>query len=254
MEKPHVVCVIPSRYGAQRLPGKPLIELCGKPMIEWVYKAAQGVDRIDELFVATDDERIADTVKGFGGEVIMTSPDCVSGTDRIAEAMKGRKGDVIVNVQGDEPGMTSSTIMTALQALLDAPKADVSTACLPIYDADTFNNPNAVKVVRAANDVALYFSRSPIPSMARVETPEPEGGLYGYKHLGLYVYRREALEAFVKLDPTALELRERLEQLRFQEIGAQIVCPITEFDSIGVDTKEDVPNAEKLLRKVHKLD
>lgn len=251
--KPHVVCVIPSRYAAQRLPGKPLIKLCGKPMIEWVYRAAQGVDLIDEIFVATDDERIAETVKGFGGEVIMTRPECPSGSDRIAEAMQGRKGDILINVQGDEPGMKADTIKTALEALINRKQADVSTACLPIYDVETFENPMAVKVVRGQNDVALYFSRSPIPCYARHGGTPPEGKLFGYKHLGLYVYRREALEAYVKLDQGDLEKREVLEQLRFLEIGAEIVCPTTEFDSIGVDTEADIPKAEELLKKVHGL-
>ena len=247
-----IVCVIPSRYGAQRLPGKPLVKLLGKPMIQWVYEAASAVEEIDEVHIATDDDRIREAAEAFDASVIMTPPECPSGTDRIREALSGRKGDVVVNVQGDEPGMRPETIRTALMPLLEDRRADVSTACLPIYDRATFLSPHAVKVVRGGGDEALYFSRAPIPSLARVpdEETNAEGYLFGYKHLGLYVYRREALEAFVKFDQTDLELRERLEQLRFMEIGARILCPVTEHDSIGVDTESDIPKAEELLRKI----
>lgn len=247
--KPHVVCVIPARFGAQRFPGKPLVHLSGKPMIQWVYEAVQGVDVIDEIFVATDDERIKACVEGFGGQVIMTSPELPSGSDRIAAAMVGRKGDILVNVQGDEPGMHPESIKTAVQALLFSPKADVSTVCMPITDEAIFNNPYCVKVVRSQSDVALYFSRSPIPSRARVDGPTPAGTIIGYKHLGVYVYRREALEAYVKLPQTPIELVEKLEQLRFLEVGATIVCPETPYDSIGVDAPANVPEAEALIAK-----
>ncbi|MDX1972215.1 MAG: 3-deoxy-manno-octulosonate cytidylyltransferase [Candidatus Sumerlaeia bacterium] len=245
--KPHIVCVIPARYGAQRFPGKPLVHLSGKPMIQWVYEAAQQVPLLDEVFVATDDERICAAVEGFGGKVIMTSPELPSGSDRIAAAMVGRKGDILVNVQGDEPGMHPETIRVAVQGILDNPRADVSTACIPITDEAVFNNPYCVKVVRSQSDVALYFSRSPMPSRARVDGPTPPGTIIGYKHLGVYVYRREALEAYVKLPQTPLELVEKLEQLRFLEVGAQIVCKETPYDSIGVDAPANVPEAEALL-------
>ncbi|MGF1573743.1 MAG: 3-deoxy-manno-octulosonate cytidylyltransferase [Sumerlaeia bacterium] len=245
--KPHVVCVIPARYGAQRFPGKPLVHLSGKPMIQWVHEAVQGVELIDEIFVATDDERIQACVEGFGGKVVMTSPDIPSGSDRIAAAMVGRKGDILVNVQGDEPGMHPESIRVAVQALLDSPKADVSTVCMPITDEAVFNNPYCVKVVRSESDVALYFSREAIPSRARVDGPTPPGTTIGYKHLGVYVYRREALEAYVKLHQTPLELTEKLEQLRFLEVGATIVCPETPYDSIGVDAPANVEEAEALL-------
>ncbi len=250
---PHIVCVIPARYGSQRLPGKPLIKLLEKPMIEWVCRAAEGVKEISEVIVATDDERIKEAVKGFGGIAVMTPQDCPSGTDRIAAALSGRRADIVVNVQGDEPGMQAESIRRALTPLLDNSRFDVGTACIPITTRADFEAPHVVKVVRDSSDVALYFSRSPIPSLARVESGELEDGktIYGFKHLGLYVYRRESLEAFVRLEPSPLEQREKLEQLRFLEVGATIVCPETSLDSVGVDVEEDIPRAEAMLKKLH---
>jgi len=252
MDKPRIVAVIPSRYGAQRLPGKPLIKLLGKPMIQWVYEAAKAVPEFDEVLVATDDDRIREAVEGFGGTAVMTPESCVSGTDRVREAVVGRTADIVVNVQGDEPGMHPDTIRTAVLPLLEKKWPDVSTACLPIHDREEFEAVHVVKVVRADNDRALYFSRSPIPSLGRVEESEynADGYLFGYKHLGLYVYRREALESFVRFPPSPLELREKLEQLRFMEFGASIACPVTQHDSIGVDVEADIPKAEELLRRV----
>jgi 3-deoxy-manno-octulosonate cytidylyltransferase (CMP-KDO synthetase) len=254
-DQPYVVAVIPSRYGAQRLPGKPLVKLLGKPMVQWVYEAAKRAEGIAEVLVATDDERIREAVEGFGGTAVMTPPECPSGTDRIQAAMKGRKGDVVINVQGDEPGMAAASIQTALQALLDTRDADVSTGCVPITRREDFEAAHIVKVVRGANGRALYFSREAIPSHARVEEEvwnRPDY-IWGYKHLGLYVYRRESLEAFVRLEQGHLELLEKLEQLRFLEVGATIMCPEVRHDSIGVDVEADIPKAEALLRALHGL-
>lgn len=250
MDKPRIVAVIPSRYGAERLPGKPLVKLLGKPMIQWVHEAALRVEGVDEVLVATDDDRIREVVEGFGGTAVMTPPSCVSGTDRVREAVQGRHADIVINIQGDEPGMHPDTIRTALEPLIEKKWPDVSTACIPIHDRAEFEAPHVVKVVRGDGDRALYFSRAPMPSLARVPDEESaaEGYLYGYKHLGLYVYRRESLEAFVRFPPSPLELRERLEQLRFMEFGASIACPVTNHDSIGVDVEADIPKAEALLR------
>jgi len=223
-------------------------------MVEWVWMAASAPEEIDEVLVATDDERIAEVVQGFGGEAVMTPPDCPSGTDRIAAALKGRKADIVVNVQGDEPGMHPDSIRIAVKALIDNNRADVSTVCIPICSRELFEQPHVVKVVRGQNDMALYFSRSPIPSLARRDDLDlaPAGNfVYGFKHLGLYVYRREALEAFVRLEQGVLEGLEKLEQLRFLEVGATILCPETPHDSIGVDLSEDVSKAEELLRSIH---
>lgn len=251
--KPYVVCVIPARFGAERLPGKPLVKLLGKPMIQWVYEAARRTPGIDEVLVATEDDRIAEAVAGFGGEAVMTPASCPSGTDRIQAALAGRRAEIVVNVQGDEPGMHPNTIGRALEALLDDKNADVSTACVPIRFREEFEAPHVVKVVRGENGRALYFSRSPIPSLARVapESLVDDAYVFGFKHLGLYVYRRESLEAFVKFERGKLEQIESLEQLRFLEVGATIVCPTVKHSSIGVDVAGDVPLAEALLREIH---
>lgn len=250
--KPRVVCVIPARYGSERFPGKPLHPLRGKPMVQWVAENARHIEGVDEVIVATDDGRIRDVVERIGVEVAMTPPECPSGTDRIQSALRGREADIVINVQGDEPGMHPDAPAVALRALLADDSADVSTACTPIHDEAEFNAVHVVKVVRDAGDRALYFSRAPVPSLARVTAEEraADGYAIGHKHLGLYVYRRAALEAFVKEPPSALELRERLEQLRFYELGAKIVCPTTPHDSVGVDTPGDVEAAERLLARL----
>jgi len=245
-----VLCVIPSRFGAQRFPRKPLAPLGGKPMVQWALEAARRVPEINEVLVATDDERIRAAVEAAGGRAVMTSPDLPSGTDRIAAALGERECDAVVNVQGDEPFMRPETVSAAIRALLEDETCDVSTACAPIRDRETFENPAAVKVVRGEGDTALYFSRAPIPSAARLgsaEIAEP-GFLWGYKHLGLYVYRPEALRTFVTLPPSRLELREKLEQLRFLEAGFRIRCVDTPYDSIGIDTPEDLERAAAMLR------
>ncbi|MBI5153615.1 3-deoxy-manno-octulosonate cytidylyltransferase [Candidatus Poribacteria bacterium] len=246
-----IVCVIPARYGAQRLPGKPLAKLLGKPMVQWVAEAAGRVSGVHEVLVATDDDRIRAAVEAFGGTVVMTPAECPSGTDRIQHALRGREADIVINVQGDEPGMNAATIRSALDGLLNDAGAHVGTACIPMTSRTEFEQPHNVKVVRGGGARALYFSRSPIPSPARAEpelTSVPDY-VWGYKHLGLYVYRRDALEQFVKLPQSRLEKIEKLEQLRFLEAGYSIVCPGTEFDSIGVDIEADIPRAEELLRK-----
>lgn len=251
-DKPRIACVIPARHASTRFPGKPLAPILGKPMIQWVCEAARRVEQVDEVLVATDDERIRAAVESFGVTAVMTRPECPSGTDRIQEALRGRAADIVVNIQGDEPGMQPGVIHRALTALLEMPRADVATACVPIRSREEFERPHVVKVVRSAADVALYFSRSPIPSMARANDEEIAAldGIYGYKHLGLYVYRRESLEAFVRLEQGCLEKLEKLEQLRFLEIGATIVCPTVDYDTVGVDTPEDIPRAEEALRKM----
>ncbi|MCB2156416.1 3-deoxy-manno-octulosonate cytidylyltransferase [bacterium] len=245
-----MICVIPSRYAAERLPGKPLVQIMGRPMIQWVYESACAVEAFDEVLVATDDDRIKEAVESFGGTAVMTSKDCPSGSDRVMAALEGRGADIIVNVQGDEPAMPVATIETALYALLDHDDADVGTACIAIKDRERFRDPNVVKVARAADGKALYFSRSPIPFVGRIPLAELEKPyfVYGYKHIGIYTYRRKALEAFVHMSPTPLERIERLEQLRFMEAGYRIYCGETTSDSAGVDTPNDIPRAEEALR------
>jgi len=241
-------CVIPARYASQRLPGKMLRTLKGRPLIEWVVKNAQRIAVFDEVIVATDHEEIAAVVRALGVEAVMTDPDLPSGTDRIYAAVKDRAADVIVNLQGDEPAMPAAAVERAHASLLGT-GADVATACVPILDRALFESPNAVKVVRDATDRALYFSRSPIPSLPRRDEADMRqtGYIYGYKHLGLYVYRRSALLRFCQLSPSSLEKMEKLEQLRMLEHGMHIQCVTSPADSVGVDVLEDVERAEAAL-------
>lgn len=247
-ESMKTVCVIPARYGSQRLPGKPLLPLRGRPMIEWVVRAARRVPLFAEVIVATDHMEIVRAVEAAGAVAVMTDPDLPSGTDRIQAALAGREADIVVNLQGDEPGMPLEAVEIAHRALLET-GADAATACVPIHRREDFESPNVVKVVRDYAGKALYFSRSPIPSLARRSAAEMEqpGYLFGYKHLGLYLYRRETLARFCALPPSGLELTEKLEQLRLLENGMSLVCVTSPRDSIGVDVQDDVEKAEKFL-------
>jgi 3-deoxy-manno-octulosonate cytidylyltransferase (CMP-KDO synthetase) len=241
------VGVIPSRYASVRLPGKPLVMIAGKPLVQWVWEAARRAVTLDEVHVATDDERIADVVLGFGGSAIMTSPDCPSGTDRIASSLVGREADIVVNIQGDEPLMNPATVDACVCALREDPEAAVSTAMVPILNEADYMAPSVVKVVCDSRGYALYFSRAPIPDMSRLSPAERAGAGRAMKHLGLYIYRREALDALVKMSPSRYELIEKLEQLRFLEAGYRIRMIEADHDSVGVDTPEDVKAAEAAL-------
>lgn len=250
MARPRIVAVVPARFGSTRLPAKPLVKLLGRPMIQWVIKSARAVPLIDEVIVATDDERVLAAVTDAGATGVMTPVHCPTGTDRIQVALSGRPGDIVVNIQGDWPATPRSAIETAINALLGAPWGAVATCCNAITAREDFEASHIVKVVRGAEDRALYFSRAPIPSLARATPADiaAAGGVYGHKHFGLYVYRREALESFVTRPQSALEKRESLEQLRFLEAGHAIVCPQTPEDSVGVDVAEEIPRAEEALR------
>ncbi|MCX7766147.1 MAG: 3-deoxy-manno-octulosonate cytidylyltransferase [Candidatus Sumerlaeia bacterium] len=253
-----IIGVIPARYASTRFPGKPLADLGGKPLIQWVYERATAVPQIKTVYIATDDERIAQVVTKFGGQVIMTSVTCASGTDRIAEALKDRKADIVVNIQGDEPLIDPQAIDRAISVLLESPECMVSTLAVPITEEVVFNSPNVVKVVFDRNKVALYFCGSPIPSAARRDMPVSgishfdDGDVdyfkvLGYKHLGMYVYRREALEKFCRIPPSPLEQIEKLEQLRFLENGMPIKVVITTADSPGIDTPEELMHLRNKL-------
>lgn len=239
------VCVIPARHASLRLPGKPLLPLRGLPMIRWVIRAARRFDFVDEIIVATDHEGIAGASRAEGVEAVMTDPALPSGTDRIRAALEGRPGDIIINLQGDEPGMPPEAVALAHHALLHG-DADASTACVPIRNRADFESPNVVKVVRAHDQRALYFSRSPIPSLSRRDAAEFQrpGYIYGYKHFGLYLYRRDTLEQYCRLPRSPLEDTEKLEQLRLLENGYTLLCIESPHDSIGVDTEEDLQKAE----------
>lgn len=250
------LALIPARYGSTRFPGKPLADLCGKPLIVHVIDRAREAQCVDEVIVATDDIRIFGAVEKFGGKAVMTSPDCATGSDRIAEVALARPdADIIVNVQGDEPLMPAQVIDAAVDALKNDPDCTVATAMIRIQSEANFLSPNVVKVACDQLGRALYFSRSPIPNISRaaeqdVKSIAPGGApFWGFKHFGLYVYRRDALLKFVKMAPTPLELLEKLEQLRFLENGYRIRLVETALDSIGVDTPEDLEAARARMAK-----
>jgi len=241
---PRIVAVIPARYASSRLPGKALLEIGGRPMVQWVYEAVQRVAVIDRVVVATDDRRIADAVAGFGGEAVMTAADHPSGTDRVAEAARQIGGEIVVNVQGDEPLIDPRVVAAAIDPVQGDPAVMMASLCTRIRDAADWRDPNVVKVVCARNGDALYFSRAAIPHPR--DGGEPEG-LPLFKHLGLYVYRGDFLQRLTRLPPSPLEEIERLEQLRVLEAGYRIRMVETAEDSIGVDTQSDLDRVRALV-------
>ena len=236
-----VAVVIPSRYGASRLPGKPLAMIDGRPMIWHVWDKAMRAETPARVVVATDDERIASAVRGFGGIAVMTSPECASGTDRVAEAARGMEEEIFVNLQGDEPLMDPSVIDAVAAPLLSDPDVLMSTAALPGDDPGEFARPSVVKVVTDDKGDALYFSRAPIPHYRDTGT-----GPYR-KHLGIYGYRRDFLFRVAGLFSSPLEEAERLEQLRVLQAGYRIRVVDVAHDSVGVDTPEDLKAVEEKL-------
>ncbi len=241
-----VVVVIPARYGSARLPGKPLISLSGKPMIQRVYERAKQARRVSEVIVATDDDRILKAVEGFGGEARMTRADHRTGTERVAEVAAHAEGDVFVNVQGDEPLLDPAAIDTAVAALLEEPIASISTVATAIKIPADIMDPDVVKTVLDFEGNALYFSRAPIP-WARDTASKVQ--VRHLKHLGLYVFQRQALLEYPTLPQGELERIEQLEQLRWLENGWKIRVAEVEHDAVSVDVPEDVARVEKLLQK-----
>ena len=236
--------IIPSRYASTRLHAKPLIEVEGKPIIQWVYEKASAVKQADEVIVATDHEEIYNCVKSFGGHVEMTREDHKCGSDRIAEvAQRHPDMDYIVNLQGDEPMVTPESIDSVITALKTGENADIATLLRVIDDEKEVENPNLVKCVIDNNNFALYFSRSKIP----YERNFGEAVFYG--HIGLYGYKREALFKMTSLPQTMLEKTESLEQLRALQSGMRIITSIVNFKPIGIDTKEDVEEFKKAVGK-----
>ena len=244
IDRVRVIGVIPARYASTRLPAKALVPLCGKPLIVRVLERVRQASRLDEVIVATDDERIAAAVREAGGAVAMTRADHPSGTDRVAEAVAGRLADIVINVQGDEPLIDPGLINRLADAMVRDPEWDMATAATPIREASDLGKASVVKVVWDARGRALYFSRSTIP-FVRDETPH---GLQHWRHLGIYAYRRSFLARMVAAPPCALEMAEKLEQLRALHLGASIKVIETEEMGIGVDTPEDVPRVEQALR------
>ncbi len=246
MSPPKVVIVIPARYGSTRLAGKPLISLAGKPMIQRVYQRAKLAEKADRVIVATDDERVVKAVEGFGGEARMTRTDHRTGTERVAEVAAHVAGEVFVNVQGDEPLLDPTAVDTAVNALLEQPAAAISTVATAIKTPTDIMDPNVVKTVLDFENYALYFSRAPIPW---VRDAASKIHVRHLKHLGLYVFQRDALLEYPTLPQGELERIEQLEQLRWLENGWRIRVAEVEHDAVSVDVPEDVARVEKLLQK-----
>jgi 3-deoxy-manno-octulosonate cytidylyltransferase (CMP-KDO synthetase) len=239
-----IVAVIPARYASTRFPGKPLASICGKPMIQRVYENALRCAVVDRVVVATDSPEIARAVQAFGGEVCMTSDRHETGTDRIAEAAQAMEADLIVNVQGDEPLLQPHTIGLAVQPLLADDSLPMGTLKAKIKTERDRENPNIVKVVTDDRGRALYFSRSPIPFF-RCRTACASM----YRHIGLYVYRRDFLLHLTGLPQSGLEKAESLEQLRALENGFTIHVAETDYEPIGVDVPEDITTVENILNQ-----
>ena len=234
--------IIPARYGSSRLEGKPLLKVCEKPVIQWVYEKAQQAKLADMIIVATDDERIFNAVKAFGGEVEMTSVNHKCGSDRIREVAE-RHPEIayIVNLQGDEPLIKPVSIDAVARNVQEDDKADISTLIRVLTDEEEINNPNLVKCVVDNNGYALYFSRSKIP----YERNKNVATFYG--HLGIYGYKRDALMKMTSLPQTPLEKTESLEQLRAIENGMKIKTSVVDFVPVGIDTAEDLEKFKQIV-------
>jgi 3-deoxy-manno-octulosonate cytidylyltransferase (CMP-KDO synthetase) len=247
-----IIAVIPARYASTRFPGKALVLIKGKPMIQWVYERTRLSRLIDRTIVATDDDRIFAAVRSFGGEAMMTSPNHATGTDRIAEVAHMIECGLVVNVQGDEPLIHSEMIDQAIAPMIDDPAIPMGTLCRKIGVREDIFDPNVVKVVFNKNGFALYFSRAPIPWdreqwSGKDRSAEMPLVTSLYKHIGLYVYRRDFLLNYAQLSRTPLEIAEKLEQLRVLEHGHAIKTVITEHDSFGVDIPDDL---SKILKRI----
>lgn len=243
-----ILAIIPARYASTRLPGKPLAEIGGKPMIELVYRRVKSCTAISQVLVATDDQRIAEAVQDFGGAAILTSTTCITGTDRCAEALLQLKGnwDLVLNVQGDEPFIRPEQLHQLIDCML-ASDADAGTLVKKITEEKDLQNPNVVKAVISSKGKALYFSRSAVPFVRQTgHLPWTKQADF-YRHLGIYAFRAEKLPMLASLPPGTLEQAESLEQLRWLEAGYSIQTAITEYDAAGIDTPEDLERARQLL-------
>jgi len=241
-----VTAIIPARWASTRFPGKPLVQLRGKPLVQHVWERARRAKSVDRIIIATDDMRIAEAAFDFGSEVALTSPKHPTGTDRLAEVAKRLKSaPIILNVQGDEPDIAPSTIDRLVRALQDNPKLGMVTAANPVTDPTDVRNPNVVKVVTDLAGRALYFSRSVIP-----HDRDGSGRTKYLRHQGIYGYRRKVLLDFVKWRPTPLEKAEKLEQLRALERGVAIGVIVVKRPSVGVDAPEDVARAVRALGRL----
>ena len=240
--------VIPARYESTRFRGKPLAEILGKPMICWVVEGASQASLIDEVIVATDDERIFQTVTKHGHNAAMTSPDHQSGSDRIWEVARDIEADVVVNIQGDEPTISGATIDACIKPFLQLEDVDVTTMKVALTDPERIQNPNQVKVVCDDRGYALYFSRAAVPHLAKGEINESQGLYFG--HVGIYAYRKSSLEKFCSLPASQLEKAESLEQLRGMSAGMKYFVVESSYQSLDVNTKSDIKKVEDFLTKI----
>jgi len=240
-----IYAIIPSRYGSTRFAGKPLALINGKPMIQLVYERAMMVPELKQVVVATDDQRIMEAVHRFGGKAVMTRTDHVSGTDRLAEAadkMRINPSDIVINIQGDQPVFNPAVISNLVEPLRRDQNLVMSTPAAPLTDPLQINDPNVVKVVFSSNNMALYFSRAPIPWPRQGDRSDY------YRHIGIYAYRADFLKKFVALPQGRLEALEMLEQLRALEHGYQIKVALTDAVSPDVDVPEDIARVEQFLK------
>lgn len=236
-EAPRILAVIPARYASTRFPGKPLIDIQGKPMIQHVWERVSQLPAIERVIIATDDTRIQQAAERFGAETCMTKPDHPSGTDRVWEVAAGLpEYHWILNVQGDEPFIDPAHLEAAISAIQRHPHADIITLVTPLQDIKAWQDPNIVKAVISGNEQALYFSRAAIP----FHRDEPGLPAHSFRHIGLYLYRRSSLEQFTHFPPSTLELTEKLEQLRALESGMVIATTLVNKAPIGVDTPQDL--------------
>ena len=236
-----IIAVIPARYQSSRFPGKPLAMIAGKPMVQHVYERVKQVGDIGKVFVATDDERIYNCVRSFGGETVLTG-ECSCGTERVYQAAEKENYDIVINVQGDEPLIHPRMIQELIDTMLDR-KAMMATKCKELKTMEEVMNPNIVKVVKDLQGDAVYFSRNPIPyNRDNIED------IRYFKHIGIYSYSREFLEQYVNLPRSPLERAENLEQLRALENGYKIAVAETQYDSVGVDLPEHIQRIEEILK------
>lgn len=242
-----VIGVIPARYRSTRLPGKPLADILGRPMVQWVYESAAR-SSLDAVIVAADDSRVMNAVEKFGGKAVMTSRDHTTGTDRVAEVAGGTDADIVVNIQGDEPFIHPGMIDEIVDPLVRDTGIPMCTSMHEITDEDDLSNPNVVKVVTDANGFALYFSRSLVPY------PRYRDEFHAYEHIGIYAFRKDFLVRFSSLTPTILEKTEALEQLRALEYGYRIKVVPTQkkYIPLSVDTEEDLDKARSFAKNIQR--
>lgn len=239
------VVIIPARYSSQRLPGKPLVQIGDKPLIQWVYEQALKIKQAEQVIIATDDHRVESIAKGFQANVIMTPADISSGSERVGYVAKNLETAIIVNLQGDEPFISPETVDNAVMILKNNSELNISTLACPLDSEDEWRNPSVVKVLIDKKMNAIYFSRSPVPFF-RDDRYQPLKQVR--KHIGVYVFRRKFLMQFLEWEETFLEKAEKLEQLRILENGHKIRVVETEKNSFGVDTPEDVAYIETLIK------